>query len=94
MMFDYIKDYIRTYVSNKEGFVIDSIDNFDEKKLSIVLTYLETKMVSIELLPDGTCDLMAIEAESEELIISITTKLKNKEELEKEIYNFLNKLSS
>jgi hypothetical protein len=91
-MFEFVISFIKDYRDKREGIVIDFIENFDEKKLSIVLTVLGTKMVSIEILPNGVCDLLAIEIQSEKTLDVKTETFSNNDDLKIGILNFLMKI--
>ena len=74
---------------NKPSFVIDAIENYDNKKLSIALTFNKDKMISLEILENWVSDFYVIEIESEKVLSSKTLYLKDEDEVIKGIEDFL-----
>lgn len=90
-MFDILINFVKSNFS-KRDLTLETIDNFDDIKLSIVLSKKELKMASIEILIDGTCDFMIVDYLSESVLYSRTINIKDIEELKTELINFIDLL--
>ncbi|MGD1842694.1 MAG: hypothetical protein ACFB0B_17630 [Thermonemataceae bacterium] len=89
MIFDPTIKYLEEQASINSSINIESIDKFEDKKLSIVITYRDETMVSIELLEDGTCDLTMVDIESEKVIKYRLLRFSKEEEMKTGIKQFL-----
>jgi len=88
-MFKFLVNLVESYSSKYDDLEIEEVNNLNEIKLSIVLMKSESKMGSIELLADGTCDFLIIDYESENLLFSKTIKVNDLDSLQDETFNFL-----
>ncbi|GAB5555785.1 MAG: hypothetical protein Sapg2KO_53760 [Saprospiraceae bacterium] len=87
-----LKRIIKDFEIKNDQILIEGIEEFDGKKLSIAFSYQSSKMISIELLEDGTCDLMVVDIKSEEPLFFETKYFNRIEDLNHEISYFLNNL--
>lgn len=80
-----IEIFIKKYIGNLENRIsLDSITNYDDKKIEMVLS-MDNHMISISILLNLTYDLMIVEFESENLIMSKTKMCDNIDDLLQEI---------
>lgn len=88
-MFKYIVDNIYLTIADNKMLSIESVNDFDGKKLAIVLAY-HNKMISIEVLANFTCDLMIVDIDTEKILSAETHNPDSFEGLISLISKFLN----
>ncbi len=91
-MLNFLTEIIGDYCIKNNRFTIESVDNFDNKKLSIVLDFKNFKMISIEFLPNGILDLMVADIESEEILSFEVSQVYTEETLKEKIIHFLDNI--
>ncbi|MEA5457744.1 hypothetical protein VB796_01765 [Arcicella sp. LKC2W] len=87
-MFKDLKKFLEKYISENENISIEEIDIVDQYKMSVSINYADIKIISIELLPNGICDLMTINIETEDILKSKTIKFENSIIMEEELINY------
>lgn len=88
-MFKNLIDLINQYKLENQNILIDSINQENNDKLSIVFTKNTDKMYSIELLFNGICDFMIIDLQTEQIIYSKTIQIDTIEKSEEILKYFL-----
>ena len=73
-MFESIAKLLKNHFKKIDFIEIDFIENNNDKKFSMGITYKKVYMISIEILDDKTYDLMLIDIYSEKILKSYTNK--------------------